>query len=248
MLILVLAPGMGNLSAGEKSYSGISSTIDRTRFTLELENDLLFLHSKNNPPIKILTKWLIPGPSYPIELWDFSKTVHSFILGPGVTGLHLSSWRDESRNWGASMQAFGSDVFLIYHEKSHRITPGLSEMGLTKHRWGAMGCLFALHNNFYLNDVNHDGFIDIGVVKEKIFCTEYTDKINDVDLMTGPKYKKFTVKWFLYSRGKWIDSKKNKALPVNIDSSIQMPLIELVKSPVDYIKERYGKIIIQHRE
>ena len=57
--------------------------------------------------------------------------------------------------------------------------------------------------------------------------------------MTGPKYKKFTVKWFLYSKEKWIESKRSNVLSVNIDSSIQLPLTELVKSPVDYIKERY---------
>ena len=240
-LLHVLTPCISCLMANEKPALNIVNPVNQTRFSLEYNNGIFAIRSKNSVSVNIPSKWLIPEPSEPIVPSDFSKTVHSFSLGAGVTGLHLSSWRDDSRNWGSSMQAFGSDIFLIYHEKSHQITPGLLGMGHTKSRWGAMGCRFAQHHNFYLNDVNHDGFTDIGIIKERIFCVGYTDTTKDVDLMTGPKYQKSIVKWFIFTNGKWIESKQTDTYPINIENSIELPLIGLVKSPIDYVSEKYGK-------
>lgn len=165
-----------------------------------------------------------------VSSFNCSENVTSFKIGigDGLVGLHLSSY--EVQEGGTAQAAAGRDVFLVHNQNSGTIHKGLLNLAITKNRVRSEGCCFATHSTFLLSDVNHDGFLDIGVIKEERGCK----LVNDV--MGAPFHERHPLRWYIFAKKYWqYDAALDGRIPRN--SCWKLPLIDLIKSPVDYVNE-----------
>jgi hypothetical protein len=187
-----------------------------------------------------------------VSSFNYDDGVTAFPIGDGRIGLHLSSY--EIQKEGSANAAAGRDVFLVLNPKARTLYPGGILFGVTKSRVRSMGCFFAVVHRFTIGDINNDRLIDVGVTGEKINCDEVRDKEKGVDLMKGPFYEQHPVRWYIYQRTRWkvrrhVSLRDHWIYDPDYDgkhpkSSLQLPLIGLSKSPVDFVKERYrGKLV-----
>ena len=229
-----------------KSYRFVR---DQKDYTLRYDRD---------KRLRIRQAWLVPPDELKeesgayISSFNYDEGVTAFPIGDGRTGLHLSSY--EIQREGSANAAAGRDVFLVLDQKTRRPHQGGILFGITKERVRYMGCFFATFHRFIIGDINNDRLTDVGVIREEIRWDEVRDKEKGVDRMEGPFYEQHPVRWYIYRptrlkvrghvsvRDHWnydpdYDGK-------HLESSLQLPLIGLAKSPVDFVKELYrGKVV-----
>jgi hypothetical protein len=165
-----------------------------------------------------------------VSSFNFDTTVTVFNIGDGRYGIHLSSY--EIQKGGSAQAAAGRDVFFIYNATIHALYPGIIDLGITKKRVRSMG-FFAGNTKFFLGDINKDGLKDIGIIKEEFRCKHYNDR---TDRIEQPKYKIDPIHWYILIDENWTqDLTFEGKFP---DSNYrELPMINLVKSPVDFVKE-----------
>lgn len=178
--------------------------------------------------IAIKDKWLRDS--------SFSEEITAFKINDKLTGLHLSSYYINIR--GSMRPSLGMDVFLVLNTTSRKIWHGGFDLGISKKRIKeSMGCRSAHVHHFQLSDIDgHDG-VDIGITKEELIC-EY-DKDTEFPLNILGKEKNHPVKWFLFNGKTWQHNKVYDG-KVSTSESILLPLIGIIKTPVDYLKDRLG--------
>jgi len=196
----------------------------------------------------LLQTWLIPQNQIEEEentyvtSFNYDHEVHSFSISKDLIGLHISSFAIQKQ--GSAKAAAGRDVFLVFDPKSKKLNQGVIDLGITKQRVRYMGCFSAEFNNFFIGYINDDGFTDLGVVRERIWCEEYFDEKEQVDSISGPFYQKQPIKWYIFGSTKWkYQSKSDGMKPKN--ALIRLPLIGLIKSPVEFVKDILGDRIIE---
>ena len=99
-----------------------------------------------------------------------------------------------------------------------------------------MGCPNAVNHNFFLWDVNNDGFVDIGIERETFTCILRFEQTDEFDRISGPFYRKSAIEWYIFCPELF---RYRKAQIVHDEdlSMIRLPLIEMVKDPVSYVIE-----------
>lgn len=204
--------------------------LDKMRFTLNTVQDTLiitdnFLH--NN--ISISMEQIFASGDNPkdeesyISSFIFSERINSFEIGNGLTGLQIGSF--DAMKSGSAQAAAGRDLFLIYDQQNSIIITTKLDFGITKQRNRYMGCLFAITSHFVLEDVNKDGFPDIGRIKEEMKCDVQME-----DLLSEVYFIQSEPQWYLFSDSSWTSSPlKNK--PGNYTD---LPLIDIQLTPVDF--------------
>lgn len=164
----------------------------------------------------------------------FDEKVTSFPVGPGMLGLHLSSYAIQES--GSAQAAAGRDVFLVYDRGTRTLYDGRLYPGLSKRRYREAGCFSALSTRFMVSDIDGDGYADLGVMEEHLRCDVI--KTDDVDARTGPFYEQAPLRWYVFRERQWIyRADLDRRFPIR--KYRILPLIGLVKTPVDYVKSLY---------
>ena len=114
---------------------------------------------------------------------------------------------------------------IIYNKKNMQISNATLNLGITKKRYRDSACFTAVNHKYILSDINQDGSIDIGVIKEELICK---------NLAKEPFYKIHKIKWYLFKRSLWVYQSvfDNKESPTDV---YKLPYLCLLKSPIDYI-------------
>ena len=237
MLLLILNVGV---SPGVARSGNDLLTVNLIDFKLFRNHDNYSLQYCKNERLLIPVTWLIPTDEVQedeqcyVSSFHYDEPVTSFKIGDGRIGLHLSSYKIQKR--GSAQAAAGRDVFLVFDPEKLKLHPGGLKLGVTKSRVRVMGCFSAMFHCFVIGDINRDGLIDIGVVKEELKCKW----VNNVPVRSGPFYEQLPIRWHIYMGAHW------KYEPVFDGKSppkrhFKLPLINLVKSPIDFVKEKYEK-------
>jgi hypothetical protein len=211
-----------------------------------------FLVLPDGKRIEIPKAWLYPPKevekdrdSY-VNSFNYMEPVTTFQIGKELVGLHLSSWDYMPPGTGSAMAAAGRDIFLVYNKKTHQISPGILEHHITKNRVRWMGCFYSTFHNFIIGDINNDGLIDIGVTLEKIWCEEKSDEEQQIDLISGPYYKKYPIEWYIFKGNTWEKAPLyNETWPKK--AIMELPMIGLTKSPVEFGQEMYKDKLIERK-
>jgi hypothetical protein len=219
-------------------------TVDANHFELFGDQHNYSLQYGKDERLIIPLEWLIPpdevqedDQSY-VSSFDYDKHVTSFQIGDGRIGLHLSSYKIQEG--GSANAAAGRDVFLVFDPINTNLYRGGLKLGITKSRVRSMGCPFATFYFFVIGDINHDGLIDIGATKEEVWCEWRYDEEKDIDKLFGPFYEKRPIQWYIYSDAHWKYEPSFKGQYPHTNY-LTLPLINLAKSPVDFIREIYGE-------
>jgi hypothetical protein len=198
-------------------------------FTLQFASD------GKTKQITIPRDWLIPPEDERDEegtyvtSFHYDKTVSSFPIGNGRTGLHFSSYEIQSE--GSAQAAAGRDVFVIFDPQSSTVFRGGIDGGITKHRLRSQGCFEASVERYFLADVDGDGFTDIGMVKEELQCLQKS--YADVDIIVGPFYKRHPVVWHVFRENEWKPEPSfSGKFPEHF---LELPLIGIERNPVDFV-------------
>jgi hypothetical protein len=204
------------------------------RFSLATEGKGFFLIPAEATPaqrLPIPREWLITPKEEkeevegPVPTAKFDSHVTSFPIGNGSIGLHLSSYDIMSE--GSMQGAAGRDVFLIYNPGTHAVTKGLTGLGITKDRYRSFGCFTAHMTHFLIADVDRDGRVDIGAVKEEIHC------LGPDETAQPPVYEQQRILWYLYTPSGWTpEPDLAESLPSHYT---ELPLIGMDLSPVDFV-------------
>jgi hypothetical protein len=203
-----------------------------------------FLVLPGGKRIEIPKMWLYPSEevkqdqhSY-VSSFNYLEPVTGFPINRKLLGLHLSSWDYMPLGSGSAMAASGRDIFLIYNRATHKLMPGILDLGITKERVRSMGCFFASFNEFYLGDVNNDGLTDIGVTLEKIWCEEVSDEDRQMNFMSGPYYKKNPIEWYILRGLRWERAPQYEGIRPK-KAIMKLPMIGLIESPVEFVRGIY---------
>jgi hypothetical protein len=198
-----------------------------------------FLLVKTNEYQKKITipqKWLVPPDTAEngyVSTTNYDTIVTSFKIDEGQIGLHLSSY--EIQKEGSAQAAAGRDVFLVYDWENHTVHPGIIGLGITKERIRSMG-FFATNTKFLISDINHDGLADIGIIKEELKCQQFVQQNDSMDIITSPFYKLHPIRWYTFQEDRWAQNNRYDGEYPTM-SYKELPLIGLIKSPVDFVKE-----------
>lgn len=237
LLIMILSVPMVMAQSGNDVL-----TVDVNTFKLFRDQNAFSLRYGKDQRLVIPLEWLIPpdevhedDQSY-VSSFNYAEDVTSFQIGDGRIGLHLSSYKIQEA--GSASAAAGRDFFLVFDPINKKLYKGGLKLGITKSRVRSMGCPFANFYFFVIGDINHDGLIDIGATEEVVRCDRIYDEEKDTDKMFGPFYEKHPIQWYIYSDAHWkYESSFNGHYPHT--QYLKLPLINLVKSPVDFIREAY---------
>lgn len=233
-------------------------TIDTKSFRLVRDQQGYSLQYDRDKRLRVREEWLVPPDELKdesgayVSSFNYDEGVTAFPIGDGGMGLHLSSY--EIQKEGSANAAAGRDVFLVLDPKARRPHQGGILFGITKERVRYMGCFFALFHRFIIGDINNDRLTDVGVAREEVTWEEVHDKKKQVDRMEGPFYEQHPVRWYIYRPTRWkvrghVSVRDHWNYDPDYDgkhpkSSLQLPLIGLAKSPVDFVKELYrGKLV-----
>jgi hypothetical protein len=219
--------------------------IDKVSFKLLYQKDQYLLKTPSGNKILLQKNWLMPPDqleedemSY-VTSFNYNNDIHSFPISENIVGLHISSYAIQNR--GSANAAAGRDLFFIFDTNSMKLTPGKIYLNITKHRVRSMGCFWANFSNFYIYDINNDGFTDLGIITEKIWCEHENDQRAERESISGPFYHKQSIKWYIFQLTSWqYNTKLNQNNPDNL---IKLPLIGLSKSPVEFLIEILGNRI-----
>ena len=218
--------------------------IETSRYKFSESDENLFLILPDDNRISIPREWLYPPEDLEededayVSSFKYSEQVTTFFIDSELVGIHFSSWDDMPAGAGSAMAGAGRDIFLIYNMKTLRIHQGIVDLGITKSRVRSMGCFFAIFHDFVVGDVNNDGLTDIGVVLEEIGCKEDSKETQQTSLKVEPYYKKHPIQWYVFKKNTWEKSTQYRG--VRPEKNIRnLPLIGLIKSPTDFIREVY---------
>jgi hypothetical protein len=197
---------------------------------------LQFVAEGKNKQVAIPRDWLVPpedekyeesGNSY-VSSFNYDRQVDSFPIGNGRIGLHLSSY--EFTKEGTSHAAAGRDIFLIFDPNSLKIFQGGLRLGITKARVRNEGCLSAVIERYYAADVDGDGSVDIGVLREEFQCIENAGRYGNI---AGPFYKQYAMDWYLLRGDAWkLDASFSGKVPEQLQ---ELPLMGIGGSPADIV-------------
>jgi len=222
--------------------------LDKESFRLINEQNNYYLRLPDGSKILIQKRWLFPPDqleedeaSY-VTSFNYNSEIHSFPVGQNIAGLHISSYAIQKG--GSANAAAGRDVFLIFEKRNKKIAQGTIDLNITKHRVRSMGCFWASFSNFYIGDINNDGFTDLGIITEKIWCEDNTDPRQETISISGPFYNKQNIKWHVFQSTRWKHQTKfDQIIPESI--LLRLPLIGMSKSPVKFIRDVLGNRIIE---
>ena len=131
---------------------------------------------------------------------------------------------------GSAQAAAGRDIFLVYDPKKKEVYNKILDFSITKQRQRYIGCLSAKSSHFIVADVDRNGLIDIGRIKEELKCEEIVDPIRNIDGISGPFYIQDPVEWYVFDSNFWIlDS-----LKLDFGRYIDLPLIDIKLNPIDF--------------
>jgi hypothetical protein len=199
------------------------------RFTADSGNfRLQIIEDDSQRQLAIPPAWLIPDEDQEedyVSSTNYDDTLTVFRIGSGLTGIQLSSY--DIQKEGSAQAAAGRDVFLVYDYMANQVFPGLINLGITKERVRSGGTFYASNHLFLLADINHDGFKDIGIIKEDL---EFSSAVHI--------YNRHPTAWYLFDKNRWIHEADSSGL-LPAWGIRKLPLIGLGKSPVDFIKETY---------
>ena len=260
ILFLMVVGGSGSLCFCQQrvvkrhaiAVSTQEFTLQRNGYNFSLQR--LPLAAKY-PPISIPREWLVPpgNPeeeegSSPVDPFNYDRHVTSFPIGDGEIGLRISSF--DAMTEGSMAAAAGKDVFLIYDPKLGKLRAGGFDLGITKERYRVDGCFRAQAAHLLIADVNQDGLVDIGVVKEEIWCPEIGEDEDDVSEAQAAEHKKLpseltniveihlyqqhVAAWYVYTPQGWKLDPEQTGLP---ETFFELPLVGIVLSPVDFVGE-----------
>jgi len=173
-------------------------TVDVIKFKLFRNQHDYSLQYGKNERLVIPMEWLIPADEVEedeqcyVSSFHYDEPVTSFKIGDGRIGLHLSSYKIQKE--GSAQSAAGRDVFLVFDPERMKLYPGVLKLGVTKSRVRVMGCFSATFHFFVIGDINRDGLIDIGVVKEELRCV-WIENMPDI---SGPFYEQLPIQWYVY--------------------------------------------------
>jgi hypothetical protein len=197
---------------------------------------LQFESNGKSRQIPIPRDWLVPPEEEEAEIgnyvlsFGYNAPITSFAIGNGGIGLHLSSY-DLTRE-GTSHAAAGRDVFLLFDPESLALTKGGIERGVTKWRVRSEGCLSAAAEHYLLADVDGDGLVDIGVIKDEIECVDRYNQAEDKE-WKEPRYKQYPVVWYIFRSNSWeLKSSYSGKLPGSVT---ELPLIGMAARDVDEV-------------
>ncbi len=168
---------------------------------------------------------------------DWDEQVTSFPIGAGRLGLHLSSY--SIADGGSAQAAAGRDLFLILDPATGTLTRGL-DPGLSKSRVNVGGCWEARFVHFAVGDVDCDRRLDLAVITETMTCELRHEPSPDGgrDLLRRPHHRLGPRQWYLGTGQAWAhESAFDDRLPCAGMRAV--PLIGLVKGPIEYLLERY---------
>jgi len=233
-ILLGILAGAGESSYAQQKAPAANWVISTDRFQLVHEKRQFFLVStsvKEPQRIHVPREWLIPpqdekdeGVDPTVSSFRYDRKVTSFPIGDGKTGIQLSSY--DIMPAGSLSGAAGRDVFLIYDPATGALSPGHVDLGITKERYHEDGCFSAKMTHFLISDVDQDGLVDIGIIKEEIRCPEGDDSLE------REFYEQHEVHWYLYTPDGWKRKAEESGWP---DHYSELPLIGIEKSPVDFV-------------
>jgi hypothetical protein len=232
---------VGLLLAAAQAASGDA---DYTRCRLELQKERFAVDCPSrrvDGPIE----WLMPPAEVDAETDNY---VSSFAFGPdaaaipigrGFIAFHLASY--EMMKEGSAAAAAGRDVFLILDPATGTLRPAGPSLGLTRERLRADGCFRALNHRFFLADINEDGLLDLGVLREELVCRLEDSRENPGDSYSrGPFDCPQPVRWYVVADGQWTAAPKHDGLaPAD---QRELPLLGITRSPVDFLKSTHIRI------
>ncbi len=206
------------------------------RFELVESEGEFYLKEARELPIPIPREWLIPEAELAqaehrfVAGFDYAEQVSSFPMGDGLLGLHLSSY--EIQRSGSAMATDGRDVFLIFDPASRETRFGLA-LPSSKWRVRVGGCFAAYHTRLLVGDVDCDRRLDLATLVTRRDCDPSPGEsgVYSGYLRSGPLH------WYLQTETAWShDSSYDERLPCA--GHRDLPLIGLVKHPVQYVLER----------
>jgi hypothetical protein len=163
----------------------------------------------------------------------FGRRAAAFAVGDGKVGIHLYGLKeyeeaDEVR--GNDSFLAGCDLLLVYDPASSAVGLG-RDFGISQSRGRNGQCHGAWSTHFLLGDVNGDGLVDVGVVREKISC-QITD---DSSALPTHEYHQSRVEWQVYKSDRWHGAPTLHLIP---EPTLQLPLLDAVMLPVDVVADR----------
>lgn len=259
-LFLIIGDGSSSLCFSQQPVvkrHGIA--VSTHQFTLESDGHDFFLQrlplAAKQSKIPILRDWLIPAHNVededddpdPVNSFNYDRHVTSFPIGNGQIGLRISSF--DAMTEGSMAAAAGRDVFLIYDPRVGKLQAGGFDLGVTKERYRVDGCFHAQMTHLLVADANQDGLVDIGVIKEEIWCPEIgsEDDISDeqpgehkklpselTNIVETHLYQQHNAAWYVYTPQGWKLDSEQTGIP---DTFSELPLVGIVLSPVDFVGE-----------
>jgi hypothetical protein len=241
MLSMILHGFDDPVQAGDEPYQ-----VDFSGCRFSELDEKLFLVLPNGRKIEIPRDWLYPPKEVEedqnayVTSFTYSERVTNFQVDKHLLGIHLSSWDAmPAAGGGSAMAGAGRDVFLIYNTTTHQLHQGIVDLGITKGRIRSMGCFFATFHGFFIGDINNDGLTDIGVALEEIKCGEDSKEQGQTSSQAQPYYKKHPIQWYVFKNNAWEKSSQYRGAEPG-KTMRKLPLIGLIKSPTDFIRELYG--------
>ena len=260
ILFLIVVGGSGSVCFGQQRVvQRHAMAVSTQEFTLQRNGHNFSLQrlplAAKYPLISIPREWLVPADnledeedSSPVDPFNYDGHVTSFPIGDGEIGLRISSF--DAMTEGSMAAAAGRDVFLIYDPKLGKLRAGGFDLGITKERYRVDGCFRAQMAHLLIADVNQDGLVDIGVVKEEIWCPEIGEDEDDVSETQVAEHKKLPSEltnivethlyqqhiavWYVYTSEGWKLDPEHTGLP---ETFSELPLVGIVLSPVDFVGE-----------
>lgn len=204
--------------------------IDTTKYSLQISQDN-FIVRDNIKNVQLILeadflfnsyKYLDDEISY-ISSFSFSNKINSFEIGNGLIGLQLVSF--SAMKSGSAQAAAGRDLFLIYNPQNETILGKVLDFGITKQRSRYMGCLSAKSSHFILTDIDQDGLLDIGRIKEEMKCDA-----RENDMLSEVYFTQSAAEYYLFADSSWTKSDLKK----DPGDYSWLPLIDIQFNPVDF--------------
>jgi hypothetical protein len=186
-------------------------------------------------PLAVPRAWLKPAAviaeeeNHYVSSLEWERPVTAFALGDGRVGLHLSSYTIAKE--GSAMAAAGRDLFLIHDPAAKRLLLGL-DLGATKGRVRVEGCFSAWYHRLHLGDVDCDGRLDLGVVEERIACTD--DENDEETPYTVPFLRTGALRWYVLGEEGWKE-RPGLAGRLACFGMRAFPPLGVAQSPVDWV-------------
>ncbi len=230
-VLLALATGPLSAQPAPDLWTGF----DAASYELIKDKTGYRLVAPGREPIAVPRAWLEPEEvrkqeeeTYVTAL-EWGRPVTAFALGDGRVGLHLASYTVAAE--GSAQAAAGRDLFLIHDPGANRLRLGL-DLGETKGRVRVDGCFAAWYHRIQLGDVDCDGRLDLGVVEERIDCTD--DENEEETPYLVPFLRTGTLDWFVLGDEGW-RARPGLAGRLPCFGMREFPPLGAALSPVDWV-------------